>query len=258
MPYVKKIINDSWKQLRKVSESPILDTELILAHALKKPREFVYAHPEYKLSSAQLKKFKNLISRRSKGEPVAYLFNHKEFYGLDFYVDKRVLIPRPETEQIVDLTLQSFDTILRYKFPSEIHSGSLRIVDVGTGSGCIAIAIKKYLPQCEVLATDISKPALEVARKNAKNNKTNIKFYHGSLLSALPKKYYKKIDLIVSNPPYLPANVAKKKSLKYEPQVALRDRKQTQQLLKQASIYLKSKGRIIYEGLNGHIYQIRG
>ena len=173
--------------------------------------------------------------------------NSKEFYGLDFYIDKRALIPRPETEEIVDRAIK-ITVGLRTRGDRSV------IVDIGTGSGCIAIAIKKHLPGCEVIATDISKKALEVARKNAKKNKFNIKFYQGSLLKALPKKYQGKIDIIVSNPPYLPANVAKKKSLKYEPQIALRDKKQTEQLLKQAPEYLKPNGKIIFEGENGEIF----
>ncbi len=233
-----------WTKIKKASQSPLLDAELLLAHVLKKPREFLYTYPEKKLTSAQYQNFKKLINKRAKYWPIAYLTGIKEFYGLDFIVNKDVLIPRPETEELVDLA-----------------KGKI-IVDVGTGCGNIAIAIAKKLPQSKVIATDISKKALDVARENAKKNKVKVEFYQGSMLEALPKKYYNKIDLIVSNPPYLPKNQANKKSLQHEPMVALtppqgkKPNYWIDKLLKQAPKYLKPNGRIIYEGRDGQIFSL--
>ncbi len=199
-----------WAQKKlKASKTASLDAEVLLAFVLKKSKEFLYTHPEKTLTSQQAQRLKFLINRRAKGEPVAYLTNHKEFYGLDFYVDKRVLIPRPETELLVEEVI---------KF---VNKKKTTIADIGTGSGCIAITLKKYLPQATIYATDISKPALAVAKKNAKKHQVKIKFLPGDLLKPLVRKRnvdvsLAEIDIVVANLPYLPF------SLKYEPQRALK------------------------------------
>lgn len=241
MPCVQRIINDNWPKLRKISDSPILDCEILLAHVLKKPREFLYAHPNREVAENTKKKFEKLLRRRIKGEPIAYLISHKEFFGLDFYVDKRVMIPRPDTEALLE------------KIIKETKNKKITIVDVGTGSGCLAIALKKHLPQCEIIATDISKKALAVAGKNAKKHKVKIEFLHGDLLRPLQEK----VDLIVANLPYLPKNVSRKKNLKFEPQLALRNKGQTKRLLKQAKNYLKPEGKIFLEIKGGKIKIIK-
>ncbi|MFA6254679.1 MAG: peptide chain release factor N(5)-glutamine methyltransferase [Patescibacteria group bacterium] len=189
----------------------LLDAEVLLAFVLKKPKEFLYTHPEYKLNKQQLAQLKQMVNRRGKGEPVAYLRNTKEFYDLDFYVDKRVLIPRPETEVLVEEVLKQF----------RVQSSEFRaIADIGTGSGCIAITLAKHLPKAKILATDISKLALDVARKNAKKHQAKIKFYHGDLLEPLKNK---RIDIIVANLPYLDNyyKSSKNPGLKFEPKTAL-------------------------------------
>ena len=169
------------------SASPILDAEVLLSFVLKQPKEFPYTHPEKPVTTTQEQEFKTLISRRNTGEPVAYLTNHKEFYGRDFYVDQRVLIPRPETELIIDLIKQ---------YAQSQNS----IADIGTGSGCIAITLAKELPNATINATDISTGALEVAKKNAASHNVEINFQHGNLLEPIKDK---KIDIIVANLPYL-------------------------------------------------------
>ncbi|OGY57572.1 MAG: protein-(glutamine-N5) methyltransferase, release factor-specific [Candidatus Buchananbacteria bacterium RIFCSPLOWO2_02_FULL_46_11b] len=195
-----------------------LDAEVLLSSAIKRPKEFLYTHPEFKLTTGQLKKFNRLISQRAKGEPVAYLRNLKEFYGLEFYVDKNVLIPRPETELMVDEVLQE----TRDKRQATSSYGI--IADIGTGSGCIAITLKKYLPKATVLATEISSKALAVARKNAKKHAVKIEFYQGNLLSPLKNK---EIDILVANLPYGDKSAWSKiknqntAGLKFEPKVAL-------------------------------------
>ena len=191
--------------------SPNLDAEVILSYVLKKPKEYLYTYPEKNLTTKQLNDLTTLIKRRTKGEPVAYLTNHKEFFGLDFYVDERVLIPRPETEELVEEVIK----VVSNK-GSVISNQSLTICDIGTGSGCIAIALAKNLPNIKLIATDISKDALTVAKKNARQLKVydRIKFLHGNLLEPIKNM---KLDIIVANLPYL----TKQEALKHEPNLAL-------------------------------------
>ncbi|MDO8669272.1 MAG: peptide chain release factor N(5)-glutamine methyltransferase [Candidatus Buchananbacteria bacterium] len=190
--------------------SAILDAEVLLACTLKKSKEFILANPKLKITKAQEKKYKALVKRRSKFEPVAYLTGEKEFYGLRFLVNKNVLIPRPETELLVE-------EVIKY-----VGTKSLTICDVGTGSGAIAVALKKYLPQTKIIATDISKSALNTAKKNADLNKAEISFIKTNLIYNIKDK----IDLIAANLPYVPEEEKKiknvfSKPLKYEPAGAL-------------------------------------
>jgi release factor glutamine methyltransferase len=130
-------------------DSPRLDAEILLAHALGITRARLHAHPQSWLSSAELASYRQLIERRTLREPVAYIVGHKEFYGLDLFVDDRVLIPRPETELLVEKAI-------------EISQRQSVVADVGTGSGAIAISLAVHLPQATVYATDASPEALEV------------------------------------------------------------------------------------------------
>lgn len=208
----------SWatnKLLAKKIKTAALDAEVLLSFVLNKPKEFLYTHPEYKLTKQQITRFKQLVSRRSKCEPVAYLKNTKEFYGLDFLVDKRVLIPRPETELLVEEVLKQL----------RAQSSELRAVaDIGTGSGCIIISLAKALMEhITCYATDISQKALQVAKLNAKQYKVKMRFYHGNLLEPLKNE---KIDIVVANLPYgwkqwNNNTSAETSSLKFEPQQAL-------------------------------------
>ncbi len=206
--------------------SPALDAEIILAFAIKKPKEFLYAHSEKKLTVRQFNKLKKLVARRAKHEPVAYLTGHKYFYGLDFFVNKHVLIPRPETETLIEETL-------KYKI-SNLKSA---IIDVGTGSGAIAITLAHYLPKTKIFATEISFGALAVARKNAHKHKAKITFLHGNLLQPFLNLKSKILNppageaglkslVIVANLPYgwkawKNKSSAKTTGLKFEPQIAL-------------------------------------
>lgn len=206
------------KLTKKHLTTSSLDAEVLLSFIIKKPKEYLHTHPEAKLTAGQLKKFNQLIARRAKGEPVAYLRNLKEFYGLEFYVDKNVLIPRPETELLVDEILNSLPScrdVLQY---------APTIADIGTGSGCIAIAFKKHLPKATVMATEISSKALAVARKNAKKHKVKVNFFRGHLLLPLKNR---KIDILLANLPYGNKSAWSKiknpntAGLKFEPKVAL-------------------------------------
>ena len=208
-------------EILRSSQVPPLDAEILLSLAIKKPKEYLFSHPEKKLSPADIIKFKKLVSRRLKNEPITYLTGKKEFYGLDFNVNKNVLIPRPETEFLVEASLQG---IMNYEL------GIRNIVDVGTGSGNIVISVVKKLPanireKINFYATDISEKALYIAKKNAKRHgvSKHIKFIKSDLLEFIPKKKIKGNIIIVANLPYVSHKLYRKnsKNLKYEPKTAL-------------------------------------
>lgn len=186
--YLESARNWGAKKLKLTSPTPFLDAEILLASVLKKDREFVLTWPKKKLNLERLKIFKTLIDRRSHFEPIAYLIKNKEFYGLNFYVDKRVLIPRPETELLV---MEAINFAERKK---------IKIADLGTGAGNVAITLKKYLPQTKIWAIDKSSKALIVAQKNAQQHQVKINFIKSDLFGQIKKPQF---DLIVANLPYL-------------------------------------------------------
>jgi release factor glutamine methyltransferase len=202
-----------------------LDRELLLSLVLQKSREYVISHPEINLSLFQKIKLKSFIKKRKRGVPLAYITGHKEFFGLDFLVNKHTLIPRPDTELMVELAIEKINK------PTPIDNRQLVLVDVGTGSGCIPIAILKNLntekiKNLRVHATDISKSALNVAKKNAERHQIDIQFLHGNLLTPLIKNYptspisYQYI--ITANLPYLTqAQFDAEPSIQHEPHSAL-------------------------------------
>ncbi len=185
-------------QLSASSETPRLDAELLLAHALGWGRARLIAEGRQPLAPEQLGAYRQLVARRAALEPVAYIVGHREFYGLDFAVDRRVLVPRPETELLVELALafarQTFERSNVQTFER------FRIVDVGTGSGCIAIALAVHLPEAQVVAVDIPPAALQVARRNVERHGVadRVRLAEGDLLAPLGEP----VDLLVSNPPY--------------------------------------------------------
>lgn len=208
-----------------------LDAELLIAHILNKPREWVLAHPEAKvLKVCKVHKVIKSINQRANGEPLAYLTGHKEFFGLDFEVNKDVLIPRPDTEIMVECVIERLRTY---------DIGPMTtLIDVGTGSGCIPISILKNLPHnfspyqgeregvcIKTIAVDISKQTLIIAKRNAKKHKVKIKFLHGNLLSPILKSYiirHTSSLIITANLPYLTAKQHKSSpSIQHEPKLAL-------------------------------------
>jgi release factor glutamine methyltransferase len=175
-------------------ESPRLTIELLLAHALKKRRLDLYLEFERELDEATLTKLREMVRRRAEGEPLQYITGEAEFCGLKFLVDRRVLIPRPETELLVETVLAQVAN----------RQPPMTIVDLCTGSGCIAVALAKKLGEAaEIYATDVSAEALAVAEENARrhNVEKKVRFFCGDLLSKLPDSL--KVDAIVSNPPYI-------------------------------------------------------
>jgi release factor glutamine methyltransferase len=191
-------------RLQPLSESPRLNAEMLLAQVLGCSRTTLFAYPDRALSDLQRIHFERLVNRRAAGEPLPYITGHIEFYGLDFAVDRRVLIPRPETETLVDMAL----SWLRGR-PTDRHKPDADctilsdpvVVDVGTGSGCIAVTMAAHAPHATIYAVDVSTDALAVARENAKHHDvaTQINFLESDLLTELPES----VDLIVSNPPYI-------------------------------------------------------
>ena len=189
-----------------------LDADVLLAHVLGVGKEALYAHPERELSAAEDGRFQELVERRSRGEPVAYLRGFKEFYGLRFRVDPRVLIPRPETEILVEAARE------------RIAGRALRVVDVGTGCGAIAVAITAHEDRVRAIATDSSRDALVVAEANALANGVadRVEFRHGDLLAPITER----MDLVCANLPYLRDDtvqewVGERSSLAFEPRVAV-------------------------------------
>ncbi|MFH1362029.1 MAG: peptide chain release factor N(5)-glutamine methyltransferase, partial [bacterium] len=170
------------------------EAEILLCHVLKTPRSKLFSHPERKLTRAEQKLYDELLDRRKKHEPIAYIVQNQPFMSLDFYVNPNVLIPRPETELLVEQAINSL--IPHTSYPTPI------IADIGTGSGCIAITLAKYLPKAKIIAIDSSKEALKIAERNAKTHRVikQIEFRLGNLLKPLKEK----VDLIISNPPYIP------------------------------------------------------
>ena len=173
-------------------QEPRLEADLLLAHALQKDRVFLYANYDIPLNQEERDKYKQLIIRRVKQEPLAYITGQKEFMSLLFKVNPQVLIPRPETELLVETALELAQT-----------NSFTRIIDVGTGSGCIAVSLAFYLPEAEVVGIDISAPALAVARENALTHGVEVEFREGNLLQSCAGE--EKYDLIVANLPYVAA-----------------------------------------------------
>lgn len=211
-------------QRAKMVGLPITETEIFLEFLLRKSREFFITHPEHRISQAHVSQFQKYCEARASGIPLAYLTHHKEFYGLDFYVDERVFIPRPETELLVEEAI-SFLQPTSYKLQS--------ILDLGTGSGCIAISLAKHLPHVRVIASDISENELAVARKNAKFHgvSSRIKFIKSDLLASVithPLRGYpakqSSLDGIVANLPYIGTSenhLVSREVLEHEPHSAL-------------------------------------
>jgi release factor glutamine methyltransferase len=172
------------------SESARLDAELLLCHVLGVNRSWLYAWPDKSLEPAQQRRFDELVARRASGEPIAHILGEREFWSLTLQVTPDTLIPRPDTELLVEQALRLLP-----------EDAALKVADLGTGSGSIALAIARERPRCRVVATDLSAAALAVAQANATRNQiSNVAFRHGRWSEALGSERF---ELIVSNPPYI-------------------------------------------------------
>jgi release factor glutamine methyltransferase len=190
-----------------------LDSEILVSHLINIPRESIYSRLKENLPSNKNEELQNLVSRRVKKEPIAYILNNKEFWSTNFYVDRSVLIPRPETEVLIDLILSQINNKNNY----------FNILDIGTGSGCILVSLLKELTKAKGIGIDKSSKAIAVAKKNSTSQHVDSRssFKNINLENI---KFDKKFDLIVSNPPYLPDVSLKNLNLDiklYEPKIAL-------------------------------------
>jgi len=190
-----------------------LDSEILVSHLINIPRESIYSRLKENLPSNKAEELKKLVSRRVKKEPIAYILNNKEFWSTNFYVDRSVLIPRPETEVLIDLILSQINNKNNY----------FNILDIGTGSGCILLSLLKELTKAKGIGIDKSSKAIAIAKKNSISQQvTSRASFKNINLEEI--KFDKKFDLIVSNPPYLPDVSLKNLNLDiklYEPKIAL-------------------------------------
>ena len=209
---IENILNEGIIILQKNKiPNPQLDSEILLSSLIKRDKKHIILNPKELLSLEQLGKFKNLIERRKKGEPIAYLINKKEFWKDEFFVNKDVLIPRPDTELIIEQVLKIYS-----------KDEQLQVLDIGTGSGCILLSILKERPNFYGTGIDISKKSINVSKFNAKqlNLINRVKFFNSSVDNFKIGKY----DLVVSNPPYielLSLKYLEKDVVNFEPKLAL-------------------------------------
>jgi len=239
---IENILNKGINILKKNKIlNPQLDSEILLSSSIKKDKKHIILNPKELLNSEQLEKFKRLIERRKKGEPIAYLINKKEFWKDEFFVNKDVLIPRPDTELIIEQVLKIY-----------LKETQLHVLDIGIGSGCILLSILKERPNFYGTGIDISKKSINVSKLNAKQlNLTNrAKFFHSSVDNFKIGKY----DIIVSNPPYIKLfnlKYLEKDVINFEPKLALSGGfdgfSQIRKVINKAKTLIKKNGKFILE-----------
>ncbi|MDB9739251.1 peptide chain release factor N(5)-glutamine methyltransferase [Candidatus Pelagibacter sp.] len=239
---IENILNEGINILQKNKiANPQLDSEILLSNSIKRDKKHIILNPKEILNSKQLGKFKSLIERRKKGEPIAYLINKKEFWKDEFFVNKDVLIPRPDSELIIEQVLKIYSKDVQ-----------LQVLDIGTGCGCILLSILKEKSNFYGTGIDISKKSINVSKFNAKQlNLTNrVKFFHSSVDNFNNGKY----DIIVSNPPYIEQLCLKyleKDVVNFEPKLALSGGfdgfSKIRQVINKASILIKKNGKFILE-----------
>ena len=238
MPSVADCLKAS-SELATVSDSARLDTEILLAYVLKKDRSWLYTWPEKQIPADIHYQFLQLMSRRTMGEPIAYLTGRKGFWSLELEVNKTTLIPRPETELLVELALE------------KIPNTKVNVLDLGTGTGAIALAIAKERPNAKVKGVDCVSDAVELARRNAHlNNISNVEFIQSKWFENVGDE---KFDLIVSNPPYIDSEDPHLLlgDIRFEPRSALISQEQgfadLRHIVKNAKIYLKRNAWLFVE-----------
>ena len=237
---IQSLLKQASDKLADISDSARLDAELLLAHCIDKNRTYLHTWPEKTLDKIQLNRFHSLVEKRITDYPVAYLLGKKAFWTFEINVTPDVLIPRPETELLVELALNK---IRRTK--------QAKILDLGTGSGAIALALATELKDATIIATDYSEAALKVAKKNAIELQLdkNITFIKSNWLEAISEKDF---DLIVSNPPYIdPEDHHLKETIRHEPLQALisndRGMQDIEKIIEQSHSFLKTNGCLIME-----------
>jgi len=239
---IENTLNKAARYLKQYNiNSPYLDSEILLSKVINKDKKYIILNSKKNLKDKYLDSFNSLIERRRKGEPVAYLVNKKEFWKNTFYVDKNVLIPRPDTELIVAQVLKTYS---KDKY--------LQVLDIGTGSGCILLSLLAERPQFCGTGIDISKQSINVSKYNAKRlNLTNrVKFYNSDVDNFKNRKY----DLIVSNPPYIEISNLKyleRDVINFEPKLALNGGfdgfSKIRKVIDKAAVLIKRNGKLILE-----------
>ena len=239
---IENILNEGIDILQKNKiANPQLDSEILLSNSIKRDKKHIILNPKEVLNSEQLGKFKSLIERRKKGEPIAYLINKKEFWKDEFFVNKDVLIPRPDTELLIEQVLKIYSKDVQ-----------LQVLDIGTGSGCILLSILKERPNFYGTGIDICKKSINVSKFNAKqlNLFNRVKFIHSSVDNFNIGKY----DLVVSNPPYiklLNLKYLEKDVVNFEPKLALSGGfdgfSKIRKVINKASTLIKKNGKFILE-----------
>ena len=239
---IEKTLNKAIVFLKQHNvKNPHLDSEILLSKIIKKDRKYVILNSKENLKDKDLNNFNVLIDRRRKGEPIAYLVNNKEFWKYTFYVDQNVLIPRPDTELIVEQVLKIYSKD-RY----------LQILDIGTGSGCILLSLLKERPKFYGTGIDISKQSINVSKYNAKrlNLRNRVKFYNSDVDNFRIGKY----DIIVSNPPYIEFSNLKyleNDIINFEPKLALSGGfdgfSKIRKVISKAAVLIKRNGKLILE-----------
>jgi len=250
----RELLRTGIERLREANvPSYTLAAELLLLHALGRDRTWLYAHPEDEVHPEQLAQFLGLMARRASGEPTQHLTGEQEFWGLELEVTPDVLIPRPETEHVVEVALDRLALReVRAGRPNKNDGDGLLIADVGAGSGCIAIALAKELPRAKIIATDISAAALRVAQRNAERHGVadRVLLREANLFAGAVDPF----DLIVSNPPYIgrrEAATLPREVREHEPELALYGGEEGYEfygeLIRQSAQYLKPTGPLVLE-----------
>lgn len=241
--------------------SPRMNAELLLMFTLRCERAFLFAHPEMELSREEESGYESALTQRASGMPAQYITGHQEFWGMDLIVSPAVLIPRPETEHVVETVLELLKSEATMGNSLKARRTDLRIVDVGTGSGCIALALTKELPHAEIHATDISSASLEIARANAARlqMERRICFHQGDLLQGLSGEF----DFVVSNPPYVGESEEDEVQLevrKFEPRNAVfagpSGTEVIERLVPQARVALRPGGWLVVEISGGIVERV--
>ena len=233
MPSIRALLLDAARRVNRQ------DARILLSHVLGVPKEFFIAHPEQEVSDKDAKRFDELLAQAMDGCPIPYLTGTQAFWSRDFRVTADVLIPRPDTETVVETVL---DLVKGFAEPG--------ILELGTGSGCIAVTLALEFPKAQVLATDVSDKALAVARGNAKRlHASNVSFAHGSWFEAVPENAL--FDIIVSNPPYIEPGDPHLAALRHEPISALTDGvdglSAIREITRGARSHLKPLGFLVFE-----------
>jgi len=246
MVTIGEALKSSVKKLEGRVDTPILDAQVILGHVLKVDRLYLITNRDRKLTNEEYRAFQDMIEKRLNGVPVQYIVKNQEFMGFDFYVEEGVLIPRPDTEILVEKVLSYAVEKRRYT-----------IVDIGTGSGAISISLGRYIRDSYIYAIDIEDKAIGIAKKNAERlgviNK--IEFLKGSIFEPLEGLgLHGKVDILVSNPPYIPSREIDKLQIevsRYEPRIALDGGEDGldfyREIIDKAHVYLKPGGLLALE-----------